>query len=289
MRLLLLRTLTLTCIVNAALATESTSPPEPISEHWLTRPWEIRYLIFVGQHRSMQANVEAGRQQNIKSGQSDHAYLMASEFFAPQKLITVDKGETIATFLVSFDFAGKIHSANADLNAMSGKRSLLDQLVAVTEAKSGGPAYYLADFAQGIPGDVTFSPAVCIGWEHHRYKDDWDPDNNSGGFGCREWTAQLYRDDADYIDVTSYSRRGSFIGEFVGWARFSDPPKPIIGKQGNTWLCLHDCPAGEKPGIIASIKAWSEKHHFQLPKRPQQQPEFPNSRYKDDLKEEFED
>ena len=42
---------------------------------------------------------------------------------------------------------------------------------------------------------------------------------------------------------------------------------------------------GETPGIIPSIKAWTAKHHFPMPKRPRKQPEYPNSDFKDDIDE----
>jgi hypothetical protein len=85
--------------------------------------------------------------------------------------------------------------------------------------------------------------------------------------------------------VTSYSSHGNFIGECVGWSRFTDPPKPVIGLHRKTWLCLHDCPSGEKPGVIRNIKAWTAKHQFPMPERAPKQPLDPNSNYKDDLDE----
>jgi hypothetical protein len=79
--------------------------------------------------------------------------------------------------------------------------------------------------------------------------------------------------------VTSYVREGkvypkyTYIRDFIGWARFGDK-KPVIGKHEKDWYCLHDCPAGEKPGLIADIKAWSTKNGWTVPKPPTKAPTF---------------
>jgi len=168
---------------------------------------------------------------------------------------------------------------------MSAKRDLLDTLVLINDDSPGARPYDLADWAQGIPGDVTFSPAVCSSTDTRRYEAGWNSDTYTGSFGCREWTAQLYDRDRPYIDVTSYASHGTFIGELVGWSRFDDPPKPVIGRQGKTWLCLHECPAGEKPGVIPNIRIWTTKHGYPMPNRQRKQPLYPNADYQDDLNE----
>jgi hypothetical protein len=53
-------------------------------------------------------------------------------------------------------------------------------------------------------------------------------------------------------------------------------PKPLIGNDENTWVCLHECPDGAAPGVIPDIKAWTEKRGWPLPKRPKKQPMFPD-------------
>ncbi|GAB3551305.1 hypothetical protein GCM10027343_35450 [Noviherbaspirillum agri] len=86
------------------------------------------------------------------------------------------------------------------------------------------------------------------------------------------WPVQEY----PFIDMTSYQRDGTYIKELIGWTRFEDSPKPVIGKSTKIWVCLHDCPTGEAPGIILNIKARAKKHGFPLPKRPKKQPMFTN-------------
>jgi hypothetical protein len=188
--------------------------------------------------------------------------------------------------LLQFDSTGHISTKSPRLNQYTAKRSLLDSLILVkTETKTEKP-YDFAYWSQGIPGEVSFSPAVCTITDIRRYERDWETDNYVGNFGCREWTAQLYDREQPYIDVTSYAKNRVFIGEFVGWSRFTDPRKPVIGKHGTTWLCLHECPAGEKPGVIPNIKAWVAKHGFPMPQRPTRQPLYPNANYLDDIREE---
>ena len=82
-----------------------------------------------------------------------------------------------------------------------------------------------------------------------------------------------------YINITTYiqpdkaalkkdpkAQPQTFIGDVLGWARFDDPPRPVIGKHGDYWLCLHECPDGEAPGIIPDIQAWTAKRGWPMPK-----------------------
>ncbi len=264
-------------------AADSTSK----SRVWLDRPWEIRYVLFGASALTKQLEFEVARESNAKKeAPGDRSvYLNGAALLKPTSTFRVPGTQAISVVLVRFDEAGRVLSKGQVLRKMTAKRNLLDVLVLVHDASPFGRPYYFADWSQGIPGDVSFSPAVCIPPDWRRYEDGWDIDGYTGNFGCREWTAQLYDRDSPYIDVTSYAPHGTFIGEFVGWSRFEDPPKPVIGKQKNTWLCLHDCPAGEKPGMIPDIKAWTAKHGFPMPQRPPKQPLYPNADYLDDLNE----
>jgi hypothetical protein len=257
------------------------------SRAWLDRPWEIRYVLFVDRDLGMRHRIQIAKRLNTEQvtlGKT-HVYLDAEEMFKLSAIYAIPRADKLALVLIQFDAAGHANSANPRLGQYTGKRNLLDDLVLVRTGSHLEQPYYFARWSQGVPGAEHFSPAICAGDDSHRYDDDWSRDDYSGGFGCREWTAQLYSSEQPYIDVTSYSKRGNFIGEFVGWSRFSDPPKPVIGAQGKTWLCLHECPAGEKPGVIADIKAWTRKHGFPMPERPPKQPLYPNSDYKDDIEE----
>lgn len=257
------------------------------SRVWFDRPWEIRYVLFVDTDHGMNSWIRSARTFNAtpaKPGRTK-VYLSAEEMYETTATYKVPRHDPVAMVLIQFDRAGHATSAGHRVSRYTGKRSMLDALVLVSTNSEDEKPYFFAHWRQGIPGDVTFSPAVCAGYDSLRYDKDWEADSYIGDFGCREWTAQLNQSERPYIDVTSYSKHGNFIGEFVGWSRFTDPAKPVIGLHGKTWLCLHDCPAGEKPGVIPSIKAWTAKHAFPMPVRPPKQPLYPNSNYKDDLNE----
>jgi hypothetical protein len=226
------------------------------------------------------------RKFNAEHASSRHGriYLDAAALLDPTFTFAVPGGEPVAVVLLAFDRKGLVLHSRGALRGMMAKRSVLGNLALIHD-RAGANPYYFAEWSQGVPGDASFSPAVCNSDDRYRYKEDWSINDPSGGFGCREWTEQLYHRDQPYIDVTSYSPRGNFIGELVGWSRFEDPPKPVIGLQGKTWLCLHECPAGEQPGVIRDIKAWTAKHGYPMPKRPSKQPRFPNADYKDDFNE----
>lgn len=260
------------------------------SRDWLDRDWEIRYVLFFDGTDNFKNVVQVAYEMNHtpdKPGR-EKIYFSAEEMFEVSASYDVpDEKESISMVLILFDPVGHITSKSARLNQYTAKRNVLDTLVLVKTTSKNEKPYRLAYWSQGIPGDVSFSPAVCTGIDILRYEKNWKPENFSGNFGCREWTAQLYDSEQPYIDVTSYEKRGNFIGEFVGWSRFTDPPKPVIGMHGKTWLCLHECPAGETPGVIPDIKKWVDKHGFPMPQRPPRQPLYPNANYMDDIREEW--
>jgi hypothetical protein len=274
-----------TCAVDVSMG-EPLRPPQ--SRDWLGRPWEIRYVLFAAELNSITDGARLARNGNATHGKRgrENVYFLAEEMFEPTATFTVPGSESLAVVLINFDRRGHVADKNTRLSPFTAKINMLDVLVLTKDGSQKEKPYDLADWSQGIPGDVSFSPAVCTVIDVLRYEDGWDKDDSyHGSFGCREWTDQLYDRAQPYIDVTSCAKHGSFIGKFVGWSRFSDPPKPIIGLQGKTWLCLHDCPTGEKPGVIPSIKRWAERHHFPVPVPPPRQPLYPNSNYKDDLSE----
>jgi hypothetical protein len=271
----------------SALTTPALGAPSR-ARTWIDRPWEIRYVLFADEVRRRQSKNTVAREFNAEQDApgKEGIYLSAAALFKPTATIAAPGRESISVVLLAFDRAGHIVNHKGALGKMSAKRNMLDVLVLIYDDAPGARPYDLADWAQGIPGDVTFSPAVCSSsYDMRRYQPGWDIEHFAGNFGCREWTAQLYAREQPYIDVTSYSPRGAFIGELIGWSRFEDPPKPVIGKHGATWLCLHECPSGEKPGVIPDIRAWTAKHGYPMPERPRKQPLYPNADYKDDLNE----
>ena len=226
---------------------------------------------------------KSNKQQTLRGKQK--IYLSASALFEITATFAVPGEEALGIILLTFDRAGRVVNKKGALSSMSAKRTRLDRLVLVHNDIPDPNPYHFGYWSQGIPGDVTFSPAACSSDDFRRYEPGWNIDSYTGNFGCREWTAQLYDRAQPYIDVTSYATHGTFIGSLTGWSRFEDPPKPVIGRHGKTWLCLHECPAGEKPGVIPDIRAWTTKHGFPMPTRPSKQPLYPNADYMDDLNE----
>lgn len=271
----------LTCIVTSAEGRPSRS------RVWLERPWDIRYLLFISDTRWSGPSIRVAQRVNARDMLSNGKvplYLDGEGLFLPSAPIAAPGRRSIVSVLLTFDTDGRVISNNILPARWVGRRNVLNVLALIDEDHPMEKPYAIADWDQGIPGS-SFSPAVCGESDMDRYVVAWNNNFSSGGFGCREWTAQLYDRDQPYIDVTSYASTGSFIGEFVGWARFSDPPKPVIGRHGRTWLCLHDCPAGEKVGPIPDINAWVKKHGFPPPTKPRRQPIYPNSKFKNMLDE----
>lgn len=262
----------------------------PSADHtWLDRPWEIRYILTFLDEGYLRTAMDAARIRNATSPKPGHEadYLSLNELSKPTVIFRVP-GSMFpkALVLIKFDKTGRATGTDKRLSLYTAKRNMLDHLVLARTGSASERLYLLAYWSQGIPGAVQFSPAVCSIDDSSRYDNDWqDGGGVVGGFGCREWTAQLYDWERPYIDVTSYTKTRSFIDDFIGWSRFTDQPKPVIGLHEGTWLCLHECPAGEQPGIIPDIKAWTAKHHFPMPQRPRKQPEYPNADYMDDMNE----
>jgi hypothetical protein len=283
----LAQTLAILAFAAKAFAASPAENQRNPSREWINIPWDMRYVLFIDSEKSMAEGIAASKRFNALDGQQgkDHIYHDVEELFIAIRQIVPTKTTPIAIALVSFDRNGRVLNDDAVFSRFIGKLSRIESFVLIQPDKPDAKPYGFGEWDQGIPGDVSFSPALCITIDSHRYEKYWRKNDSRGNVGCREWTAQLYRREQPYIDVTTYSRRGNFIGELVGWARFEDRPRPVIGMQGKQWLCLHECPAGENPGVISNIRSWTRKHNFPMPLRPKRQPVYPNANYKDDLNE----
>ncbi|MES2164696.1 MAG: hypothetical protein V4476_26385 [Pseudomonadota bacterium] len=253
-------------------------------------PWTMRYVLFVDTEKGMATAFSLAKQSNASDRErtTNNIYLDADELLPSPTIFRVPGKVALAATLLSFNRNGRVISSDALLSQFIGKLTTINRLVLEHDSGDSKP-YYFANWSTGIPGDISFSPALCTTLDDHRYDLHWKSGRSLGDFGCREWTAQLYNWERPYIDVTTYTKHGNFIGEFVGWSRFEDAPKPVIGMHGKTWLCLHECPLGERPGVIADLRNWTRKHGYPMPVPPPYQPEYPNKNYKDDLNECCED
>jgi hypothetical protein len=276
--------LTTACTIYQASATAQNN--EDHSRVWLNTPWEVRYLLYVTVEERQKEWQLLAKEKNANDGKKGkhHVYLDAMALFKKSAVFATPNASNIATTLITFDHQGRVTS-DAALLGLTGKRTALDYLVLMRDSAPTEKPYSLLHWSQGVPGNMTFGPGPCTMLDILRYEDDWRSGRYPGDFGCREWTAQLFNDERPYIDVTTYTKRGNFIGEFVGWSRFEDAPKPVIGMNGKTWFCLHECPAGEQPGSINDIQAWARKHNYPVPVPPPYQPEYPDKNYRDDINE----
>lgn len=248
------------------------------SSRFLARPWEIRYVLYAFDLHSLQTRINAAKNWNerMATAPKPPIYFAGDGLFDTPTRIAASNAAAVGSVLLKFDQQGRI-TWPPHLVRFTAKRNAMDDLVLIDESAKNDRKYMFAFWSQGVPGELTFSPAVCIFPDYSRYTKEWDLNELDGGFGCREWTAQLYDASLPYINVTSYTEHGNFIGQFIGWSRFTDPPKPVIGQQGTTWLCLHECPDGEAPGIIPDIGAWTTKHGYPMPTPPAKQPEYPDA------------
>jgi hypothetical protein len=247
--------------------------------------WQIRYLLFVDTAVGRAESIKVAKRRNAadRENRKVHTYLHSDELFAHIKIFATPGAPSIGSTTLEFDKKGDVITNNRKLHGFTGKLSRIGSLVLMRKQAPTAKPYDMLDWSQGIPGNSSFGPSPCTYLDSLRYQDDWESGEYPGDFGCREWTAQLFDNDRPYIDVTTYTKRGNFIGRFVGWSRFEDGPKPIIGMNGKAWLCLHECPAGERPGLITDIKAWTRKHGYPMPIPPEYQPEYPNRNYQDDI------
>ncbi|WPB58843.1 hypothetical protein [Xylophilus sp. GOD-11R] len=80
-----------------------------------------------------------------------------------------------------------------------------------------------------------------------------------------------------YIDVTTrHGNNEPRIGEVLGWASFDHAVRPVIGQHGKHWICFHECPDGERPGVIENIGLWAARRGWPSPEN-HRVPFFPDS------------
>jgi hypothetical protein len=200
--------------------------------------------------------------------------------------------EPFSIIQIAFDKDGFVTTPNAESAPLRGRIDRIQSVVLSMGEEPRNLEYLIAFWFTGL-GDVSthWAPAICVSDQKpdaaqvrsdgYLYGRLFKPHAQSTTFGCREWAYQLYDPERPYIDVTSYVPKdeyfpeGSYVREFIGWARFGDK-KPVIGKHGKTWLCFHDCPGGDKPGAIPDIKAWAARNGWNVPKPPTKAPTFPD-------------
>jgi hypothetical protein len=295
-------------LVSAALsiclsAAAGAGAPNKSAVQWIERPWEYRYLLQVDQDDNWaivrRLYIESLAKDSSKSGRWGEP--VAHNFDPQFSLALRDEYEIRHLNVLRLDINQDRSLVQRNLRGDALRARLNRSRDVVLTPNDERPPYIVAFgfFFMGAHGasDPRYSPAICsmnFGDStpvdgHGRYAAKFDP-WRYGYFGCREWAAQLYDKDRPYIDVTSYETipddaplkkgkkppliRVTYIRPFVGFSRFSDAPKPVIGNHKGTWYCVTDCPEGDAPGAIADMKAWAKRSGWAMPAQPKNVREF---------------
>jgi hypothetical protein len=283
---------------NNACAEDVLAPAKasrkPATHDWLERSWEWRYILLVSDAWTAKIRNSAS-DRAAEDADSREPRGLARAFKPAAVLPSPDDpavDDPFAVVQINFDEDGFVTTTHDEAARLRGRINRIQSVVLSMGDAPGTPRYLIGFWFTGL-GDVSthWAPAICasnqtpdaaqVRSDGYLYGRLFKPNAQSTTFGCREWAYQLYDPGRPYIDVTSYVPKeeyfpeGSYVREFIGWARFGDK-KPVIGKHGKTWLCFHDCPGGDKPGAIPDIKAWATSNGWNVPKPPTKAPTFPD-------------
>lgn len=291
--MLLVSTLLLGHVAKACAADEDPS------RLWIERPWEYRYIIQIESPYDHEGWKRVSA-KGIVSGQTINHFRI-DPLFPLSISIPTDpeqrggENQAIGAIVVQFDKDGRVITSNDLSLNLRGRMNRPFEIVLSASDQPNSWQFHLGYWytGSGNPNELEYTPAICEGAEIPYFQDKKgrytkgfksSSVSTSGNFGCREWGYYLQNDKFPYIDVTSYGKDQfgpfSYIRPILGWARFDAPPKPVIGKHGKVWVCLHECPNGESPGIIPDIKQWAAKNGWPVPTPPKKQPMFPDREYK---------
>lgn len=270
-------------------STMAASNEDP-SRIWIGRPWEFRYIMRIESPHDYERWHEFGQKELNKH--DVNAYQDLEPIFPLTASISTDleegalKGDrAIGAVLITFNEQAEVTSTYTWPHKLIGHLNRIRDLVL---APGNGPLdmqFLLGKWYTGrSDAEIEYIPAICSMEDmDERYKKGFSAKSYStdGNFGCREWGYYLQNDKIPYIDITSYAKdKSTYIRPVIGWGRFDVPPKPVIGKHGKVWVCLHECPNSEAPGIIPDIAVWAKKHGWPLPKPPKKLPMFPDKEHK---------
>ncbi|WP_348755766.1 hypothetical protein [uncultured Aquincola sp.] len=281
---------------------------------WISRPWEMRYFIYVDQHRrwkhsqALAAKFTSERDQHPDTRNQ----FWWQQYFEPASIINISHWnlasqpelsgypKDLAVVVIQFDKDGFVttpHSFGRPLRGRLNNSSTMAVMLSAGDEIDAQYAYldwwYLAH-REDTPDGVT--PALCNPEglasyagprdDNYVYGDYYQADKSwltTPPFNCREWSWQMHEAERPYIDVTSYGPPDSRYkknyphGTYIQeFVGWSrfDRQKPVIGKHADKWYCLHECPQGEAPGEIADIKAWAAANGWPVPKPPTRMPVF---------------
>lgn len=273
------------CLAVPAMA----EPEKPGSRTWIERPWEFRYVLVIESpahyerwHKLYEKELAGSDARNSINLESIFP-LSVSIPTDPEQDFAEDKA--IGAILINFNEQGEVTSAYDWPHKLVGRLNRIHRLIL---ASGDGPQDIQFRIGRWYTGrsdaEFDYVPAICSMVDmDERYKKGFAAKSYSvdGNFGCREWGYYLQNPQIPYINVTSYgSDKSTYIRPVTGWGRFDVPPKPVIGKHGDVWVCLHECPNGETPGIIPNIRLWAARNGWPEPRPPKKQPMFPDREFK---------
>lgn len=275
-------------------STTMAAPDEDPSRNWIDRPWEFRYVIRIESPYDYERWRKFG-QNELDKGDVNATQAVEPIFPLSTSILTDpedgarERNRAIGTLLVTFNQNAEVASPYSWPHKLNGHLNRIRNLVLASGNRPQDMQFRLGEWYTGrSDAEIAYIPAICsmTHGDDARYKKGFSAKSYStnGNFGCREWGYYLQSDKHPYIDVTSYGKDefGSFsyIRPVIGWGRFDVPSKPVIGKHGKVWVCLHECPNGEAPGIIPDVKAWAKANGWPVPKPPKKQPMFPDREFK---------
>ncbi|BAL95922.1 hypothetical protein [Rubrivivax gelatinosus] len=263
---------------------------------WLDRPWELQYVVYVTERWGRSVRVA---KELTETNAPDDLELYWKTLFEPVSFHQsrhkwASPGEGLTVVLIEFERDGKVKTPHHFDRPLYGR---IDKRLYVRLSPGDyatQPRFSLGEWFMGL-GDISthWAPGLCNSkqmpspfartYSGYLYGPAYSPSWGTASFGCREWAYQLGDPGRPYIDITSYFPKnadpggsGTYVFSTMGWARFNDDRKPIIGRHEDDWFCLHDCPGGDKPGLIPDIKAWAAKNGWPVPKPPTRIPVFPD-------------
>lgn len=296
-------------LANPVFSRAYSSESDPYIQ-WIERPWEYRYLLMVddqlywdaGRRRQL---AEFKKPTNRKFNQSVEAYYQP-QTLTVKEIPQINQRDALAILRLDIDNDRTIRTPTDQGTMMEARLNGIMGVVLAPKNQSP-PSFTIrfGEFFMGAPyaADPTYSPSICSLSDMEppssastlgRYNKTFKVGSTNGYFGCREWAAQLYDKDRPYIDVTSYertdgkevpSKKGKassievgYIRPFLGFSRFEDPPKPVIGNHEGQWFCLTDCPGGGGPGKIDNISRWAKENGWPVPKRSKNIRQYMNTK-----------
>lgn len=240
--------------------------PNP-AHTWVDKPWQFRQILFVLNSWSEAERVHA-KKVNHEQKKTASDYLVVTELFRPKTILAEDAHNTVLIVKITFDRRGQVRSSDLSPGRWQAKLNANSDLVLINRSSPRDPPYLLAHLDDFPREDRSPGPTVCSETDLYYHEGGSELENSENLSPCQRWAAQLYDAQRPYIDLTPTHKEYDSIFLPVGWRRFSDPAKPVIGKEGYTWLCLLDCPAHQRAGKIANIEKWTRKHGFPIIHQP---------------------